>query len=139
MRLKASPSKRPPVENTIPLINVVFLMLIFFLIMGTVSTPLSSNVNPAITSLLPLVPPHQNVVEIDKDGQIFFRKQALSLTALVEILPQSSAHEKGSAEVVKLAADKKLQVDRLIEILDKLKSAGIRNVRLITVNGEVSQ
>ncbi len=36
MRMK-SPQRREPPENTIPLINVVFLMLIFFLFAGSVA------------------------------------------------------------------------------------------------------
>ncbi len=134
MKLKSQPKKRDLPENTITLINVVFLMLIFFLVVGTVATPLSEHILPAQTKERPIVPPHPNIVEIARDGKIDYRKEPTSLDQLIVILSSELEGNSDTKPVIKLVAHKELDADRLIEILEAMTSGGVQNIRLVTVD-----
>lgn len=134
MKLKAQPKKRELPENTITLINVVFLMLIFFLVVGTVATPLSKHILPARTNDLPIVPPHPNIVEIARDGKIDYRKEPISLDQLIVALTGESEESRNTKPVIKLVAHRELDADRLIEILEAMTTGGVQNIRLVTVD-----
>ena len=134
MKLKAQPKKRELPENTITLINVVFLMLIFFLVVGTVATPLSEHILPAQTKDLPIVPPHPNIVEITEDGKIDYRKEPVSLDQLIVALSGATDGVDHTKPVIKLVAHRNLDADRLIEILEAMATGGVQNIRLVTVD-----
>jgi biopolymer transport protein ExbD len=50
MRLARSPQPKRPAENVIPMINVVFLLLVFFLITARITPPLPVEVEPPTAS-----------------------------------------------------------------------------------------
>ncbi|MAL79631.1 MAG: hypothetical protein CMN55_11060 [Sneathiella sp.] len=130
MKLKIR--KKPSVlsENTIPLINVVFLMLIFFLIAGTIASPVSDGLIPAETRSLPPVPAKSDVVQIDKNGDIHYLGREVTIEDVLEIYPPNL-----KSEPVKIIADRVLAADRLIEILERFRTAGHEDIRLIAIKG----
>ncbi|MEO9460735.1 MAG: biopolymer transporter ExbD [Lentilitoribacter sp.] len=67
-------------ENTIPLINVVFLMLVFFLIAGTIAPSADGEINPVISGLEQQSPPEE-AISLRKDGTLFYRGIELDITA----------------------------------------------------------
>ena len=66
------PPKRRTRDSTIPLINVVFLMLIFFLIAGQLAPPLDTDLELADTSGLEGREPPDALV-LRRDGTLTFR------------------------------------------------------------------
>lgn len=79
MRLKRA-STNSQHENTIPLINVVFLMLVFFLIAGTIAPSNDHEVNP-VTSLLEQQTPPKEAISIRSDGALFFQGELIDIAA----------------------------------------------------------
>ncbi|MDF2368030.1 biopolymer transporter ExbD [Sneathiella sp.] len=130
--MKLTPPKklRSDPENTIPLINVVFLMLIFFLIAGTIAAPVSRELTPAETREMPTVPAKTDVVQIHNDGAIMYLGKRMSVDEVLEMFPATEM-----SEPVKVIADKTLNAVRLVEILEKFRAAGHQKIRLITVKG----
>jgi biopolymer transport protein ExbD len=129
MHLK-SPIRRPPLENTVPLINVVFLMLIFFMLAGSitrddahrVSVPLSMLEDEAIRST--------GAIIIAKDGRIF--ADDIEITAQDGLARKVESH---SSEPIKLAADGDLPAHVLHKTLRDLQASGAENITLITSKG----
>lgn len=138
MKITTPKEKRALPENTIALINVVFLMLIFFLIVGTVAAPLSKDLQPAWTSQRPLVPPHPQVIEINAIGEISYQGKTVALDRLGTVARQITT-ENSAEHIVKLAADHELEAGRLIEILEALKAAKVGNIRLVTLDKVASK
>lgn len=79
MRLERRQTKLQ-IENTIPLINVVFLMLVFFLIAGTIAPRADGEISPVISGLEQPSPPDE-AISLRKDGTLFFQGSVLDITA----------------------------------------------------------
>lgn len=133
--MKLTPRKRTfsNTENIIPLINIVFLMLIFFLIAGTIATPISSELLPAETSDMPAAPAKSDVIQILKTGEINYLGKQMSMEEVLEMFPATE-----NSEPVKVIADKSLNAVQLVEFLENLRAAGHQRIRLITVRGSSS-
>jgi biopolymer transport protein ExbD len=59
-------------EPTLPLINIVFLMLVFFLVAAQVARPIDADLNLVRTDDPNLVPP-ADVLVVHKDGRLTWR------------------------------------------------------------------
>jgi len=146
MRLNTSTTRdRQEAENTIPLINVVFLMLIFFLIAGTVARPLSKDLEPPNSEDMPLAPPDDNLVQMLKDGSFMYLGAPITIDALLEAIPAQPAGEEaitedasgseGEAPALRIIADKTMNSRHLIDALQRFRKAGHTDITLVTVRG----
>ncbi|MCK7613752.1 ExbD/TolR family protein [Roseibium sediminicola] len=128
MRL-TPPQHREPPENTIPLINVVFLMLIFFLFAGSLARDDARKVEPPLNILEDETIRATGALVVDKDGRTFAGDAEMSVGSW---LAQKDGAETGS---LKLAADGDLRADLLEKVLNELKAAGRTDIVLITRRG----
>ena len=116
------PSPRRSRDSTIALINVVFLMLIFFLIAGTVAPPLDPDLNLVDTSGLEGREPPDALV-LSKNVVLSFRGTPTDPEAfMVE-------HE---AQSVRIVPDRDVPAERLIEVTGALRRSGASSVFLVT-------
>ncbi|WP_319568657.1 ExbD/TolR family protein [Cohaesibacter marisflavi] len=144
---KAKAHKKVLPDNTIPLINIVFLMLIFFLIAGTVAPPVSSELTPPNASKLEQMPPAGNAVEILADGTLIHHGRELSLKEMLALFPAADALQPAKAssasgvaptspqsnEILHILADKALPAKKLMTVLQAFRAAGHRKIRLVTL------
>ncbi len=115
--------KKP--EPTITLINVVFLMLIFFLVAGTIAPPVPAEVRLVqIAGTDPAVPP--DVLAITAGGETLSTDGPVDAAGFVASLPPEA---NGIARVM---PDRDLPAERLIAVAQALRLAGAREVRLVT-------
>jgi len=122
-------SREHKTESTIPLINIVFLMLIFFLVAGTITTPVSDRVQPPELKTLDVKMPEADLLQITRDGQIYWQSEAFVLDNLI-------AHfQKAGRSELKIMADRKFNAIKLVAILDRLRNAGVKNIKLVTLKG----
>lgn len=123
MRTPRFQRKKP--EPTITLINVVFLMLIFFLVAGTIAPPVPSEVRLVqVAGTEAAVPP--DVLVITAQGETFSLRGPVDAAGFVAALP---ADADG---LVRVMPDRDLPAERLIGVAQALRQAGAREVRLIT-------
>lgn len=124
--------RKPPKrrrEPTITLINIVFLMLVFFMVAGTLAQPLDTEVTLVRSADLDITPPPDALV-IHPDGRLSFRGAPLdSTTAYMQHLRQD-----GPA-VARLVPDRDLPAARLVDLAVQLRQAGAERVVLITERG----
>jgi biopolymer transport protein ExbD len=128
MKLEIHPRKRPRIEM-IPLIDIVFLLLVFF-----IYTMLSMAVHRA----LPVVLPASSTADIDKrltlsvtveeDGTIFLDKEPVPLEDL-SLAIRTKAKEDKDAGVL-LFADRRLSYQQLFKVLDQIRLGGIQRISL---------
>ena len=92
MRLKR-PVRRTPPENTIPLINVVFLMLIFFLFAGSIARDDARRMEPPVDITEDESIRSTGALIIDRDGHTHAQDTEISVEAWLEA--KRAAEEQG--------------------------------------------
>lgn len=109
-------------DSTIPLINVVFLMLVFFLIAGTVAPPLDPSLNLVQTKDLEGREPPDALV-LHADGRLSYRGSAASPDQHIVI------NGKGPSRIV---PDRDVSAQRLMAVTSALRRAGASSVIVVT-------
>ncbi|MCA0939966.1 biopolymer transporter ExbD [Salipiger pacificus] len=126
MRRRKQKSEREP---TIALINIVFLMLVFFLVAGTVARPLDPALNLVHTADLEGAAPADALV-INADGGMSVRGEAIDKPeAFLEALGDEAM------TLARIVPDRDLPADRLVEIGRALRAAGAEKVMIVTERG----
>ncbi len=119
IRYNQQTRKRDP---SIALINVVFLMLIFFLIAGTIAVPLPAELELVNTRDLEGREPPDALV-LDADGVVSFRGEPVALEAFM------AGQDAGPVRIV---PDRASNATRLIEVTTALRRFGATSVFLVT-------
>ena len=121
--------RRSQGEPTIPLINVVFLMLIFFLVAGQISPPLAADLSLVRTAELEGRAPPDTLI-IRADGEMQYRGEPVaSAAAFASTLPE----DKRAA--IRIVPDRDLAAQTLVSIAAELRGAGAKSVRIVTERG----
>ncbi|MGR3805852.1 ExbD/TolR family protein [Marinibacterium profundimaris] len=127
--MKIAPNLARPKEPTIALINVVFLMLVFFMIAGTLAPPLDPDLSLIKAQDLDGRAPPDTLV-IHEDGKLWLRGVELtSASAFMERLPDDDR------SVVRIVPDRDLPAKDLIAISDELRSHGAERILLVSERG----
>jgi biopolymer transport protein ExbD len=119
--------------NVTPLLDLAFVLLIIFII----TTPLlESN----IAMELPTGSEHKNqpvdpksirTVSIDRRGQVYFEDKPVELPVLEQMLTAFQQTTPDAAVVIR--ADKSLQYQQVVDVMDVLQRAQISRMRLENV------
>ena len=122
-------TKRKARIEMLPLIDIVFLLLVFFIY---------AMLSMAVHHALPVVLPSSTTAEKDKnrvlsvtvksDGTLYVDKEPVILGSLAEILKGKA--DKGSDPGVLIFADKDLSYQNLFRVLDQIRKAGLYRVSL---------
>ncbi|WP_298822001.1 biopolymer transporter ExbD [uncultured Roseibium sp.] len=127
IRVRRNPPKRP-LETTISLINIVFLMLIFFLVAGQLTPPQDPDVVLSDTrGSDPLPPP--DALYARADGTLVYRETPVTVE---DYLANHLTGRDGEPKQVKLAADKNLEAGKLLQHVKALYSASADTVVVVT-------
>lgn len=127
----ARPRQTAQRESTIALINIVFLMLIFFLIAGTLAPPLDSSVSLITTQEAERAEPPRALF-VQADGQMRTGGRVTDIETYIGGLRGQADDEAGGSVVARVAADQKLPAEKLLDVVEQLRSAGVDTVRIVT-------
>lgn len=117
--------------NIIPLINVIFLLLIFFMIAGRLEKPDTIETTPPMSLSSEIEESFNSaVVYIQKDGQIAVNEDIVALKDLKTIITAILLNTPNREITIK--ADAKTEANKLIEILNIIEKSGGKNISLIT-------
>lgn len=118
-----TPTRRPGAEAAIGMINVVFLLLIFFLIAGTIANPPDPEVRlVSITEGDPL-PPHDALV-LTAEGEL----RHLGAAATVEDYLATLTEEP---RVARILPDREAPALRLVVLGQELSAGGAERVLIL--------
>ena len=124
------PKKKRIEVNLIPMINIIFLLLIFFMLTGTVKM----QNNPKVDNPLSYFAAKPEVFEknsinitISKSGEYFFENQLISLDTLSQEIEQRNQNSKFILDI-----DKSAKVKKLNKIIKLLKEKKINKVFIKT-------
>lgn len=122
------PRRRSLREPTIALINIVFLMLVFFMVAGTLAPPLAQGVTLVDTARLDPAAPADALVVHD-DGRLSHRGQAVADAATY------LASRDGATDVIRVMPDRALPAAKLVALARDLRLAGAERVVIVTERG----
>lgn len=131
IKITSHPSLRKPQEPTIALINIVFLMLIFFLIAGTLAPPLDPEISLADleTDQSEQMP---DALAIFSDGRLSYRGQPVrDAEDFVGEALRKSADAGLTDKTIHLIPDRNLTAVRLLATISKLQAAGAERILLV--------
>jgi biopolymer transport protein ExbD len=138
MKINIDNNNESPRVEVVPLIDIIFCILTFFLLSG-----LQMARQQAINVDLPKAKSAESqtrqmmIVSLDQDGQVFVEQQRYpQVEALYQATKAYRANSPNGSIV--LYASKQVRYERVMEILDLLRLAGGDNVALATTNIEAS-
>lgn len=132
--------KRSSVAGTLsltPLIDVVFLLLIFFLVTSEFEEEERrlDIVLPTATSAVPMIgKPREIVIDIDEQGEVYLRGQPTSLEDLERLLKASVANNPTNQSAV-IRADRSTSFQPVVSVMDICNRTGISDYSVTTQEG----
>jgi biopolymer transport protein ExbD len=119
------PYQRRRADPTITLINVVFLMLMFFLVAGTIAAPPPADLRLVqLAQADPLVPP--DTLTMTANGAVIWQGTPADPAAYIAALPPEA---QGIARIM---PDRDAPAAALITLARTLRAAGATEVRIVT-------
>lgn len=120
----------PKVELT-PMVDVVFLLLIFFMISTTfVETPGISIKLPESSSQMAEKPPEEIKIYLSRGGEIYFDKERIELEEFRSRL--SGFGERARTMTFLLLADQEARHGRVVQLMDAAREAGFGKLAIAT-------
>ncbi|MCC6221857.1 MAG: biopolymer transporter ExbD [Deltaproteobacteria bacterium] len=131
MDLHFDTRKRLPIELDIaPLIDVVFLLLIFFMLTSTMVVPEAIELNLPASESATQSESTAVVISVSQSGELLLNDKKTNLDSLqneVKTLLSNSTKE------ITLKSDSKVDIQKIVEVMDKIRLAGGTNIALATV------
>lgn len=130
------PRRRAPGENVVPLINVVFLLLMFFMIVGSFTRPTPFTVDPphARSDEAPAKEATVPVIYLAADGRLALDQEEVEMDALGgRVVARLRSRDD---KRVRIEADARATAETVMRLLDVLRSAGAGRIELTTVVAE---
>ena len=120
-------------DNMIPLINIVFLMLIFFMIAGQLSSSELLKIQPPTSQQQSALQEYGAILFVSAKGPLAMDDVFLEVSALTEILKQKIA-ETNDIQSFKLLvkSDAAVPAIELTDLLKQVRAAGVLKVSLAT-------
>lgn len=126
----APPPARRRSEPMIALINIVFLMLVFFLVAAAIAPPLDRGVALVEADRLEgRAPPDAAVIRAD--GRLIYRGAEITSESY---LAARLSEESGSV-ALRLVPDRNLPAAQLVSIAGDLRRAGAEEIWIVTERG----
>ncbi|MGE0861017.1 MAG: ExbD/TolR family protein [Gammaproteobacteria bacterium] len=114
-------------DQLIPLINIIFLLLVFFLVAGQIAPQQEVEVEPPTSRSSSDLPQEARRLVLTRDGQLRLDDRPLAAADLASVLGPSS-----SEPPITLAADHEVRAAALAPVLAALRQAGFSRVTLYT-------
>ena len=135
MPLFSKKQKKLRIPTLIPLINVVFLLLIFFMLSGTLKRSDILNVSPpeSLTGANAEAP--EFTILISKDNSIAINNKVIPISSLEKEI--KIIHNSNPVEEVLIKADGKALSGILSDVISFVRKSGIERVAIVTKSIEI--
>lgn len=118
-------------EHILPLINVVFLLLIFFMIAGQLTTADPYKIDPSRSISASEINKEQPIIHMDRTGNLAFQNKPVSEDGLKQKVASYLKDNPGG--VLRLKVDNTQKAGKVLTLMTRLRSLGVKKVSLITV------
>jgi biopolymer transport protein ExbD len=121
--------KQPEIQMT-PLIDLIFILLIFFIVTTSFVGETGITVERPRASSSEALPRQHVAVAVRADGQLVLGGQSIGLLAIRPQLEKLRRSEPGLAAVI--VADRVVPLDRIVCVMDEIRAAGVKDIALAT-------
>lgn len=125
------PRPRNHEERILPLINVVFLLLIFFMLAGRLAATDPFQITPPTSDSEGSAARQELLVLVGADGRLALDNQMMEVAALKEAVAAHLAENEGAG--VRLKADSAAAATEVVAVMELLREAGVERLTLLTV------
>ena len=122
--------------NITPMLDVVFIMLIFFIVTTTFVKETGVDISRPSSSQAKQVKKGNILVAIKEDGVIWINKQEVDLRAVRSRVEKMHAENPEASAVI--IADRGSRTGDLVEVMDQIKSAGVESISIAAEKGQGS-
>lgn len=129
MRFRERPRRRVFINIT-SLIDVLFLLLIFFMVSSTFLEQPGMKLDLPASKSFEVEQQKELIVHISREGQLFLGERPVELDSLKDQLHREMARDRERPLV--LRADKAAAHGRVVEVMDVAKQAGVRKIVIAT-------
>lgn len=135
IKLRQRDGGKAPEPMLSPMIDMIFLLLVFFIVSTMYMTEIKS-----VPIRLPVAQNSETVsksnftVTLKKDGTLYLDEQKITLDALVQNASLSSKQDENFAVI--LRAEANVEYQKVIKLMDALKGGGVTRFGLATDIGE---
>lgn len=133
MRIARKTKGMPGDTNLISMINIVFLILVFFMLIGRLTPKDALLIDPPISMNAKPSEPVDIVVLVDSAGRVAVNSERVDPAALPTALSKRLEQNGMSAVTsVVLKADADARFEQLDEVLDQIRKLGVTRISLAT-------
>ncbi len=131
----AKPKRPADLINITPLIDVVFILLVFFMLAGAIERPPPVQAAPPVSASEESTTIEDLEIIISEDGVVAFDSvimptdEDLERTARIWFATRPNT-------AIQLKADAQADAARVIEVMEVLRAAGARSLALLTVGAQ---
>lgn len=125
-------------DFSLAIINVVFLLLFFFILTGTVVQQKEMAVAPPFTKKLPLERLPRPLITVSNIDELYLDGQPILLDVLLTKIAQSAEDKEEAFPALNVLADGALSAKSFLLVVDSLRTAGVP-IRIVTVRTKDSQ
>lgn len=116
-----------------PMLDIVFIMLIFFIVTTVFVKEAGINVNKPNGSLA-VMPKNANIfIAVTEDGKVWIDKREVDVDLVRSNLERLMAEQP--SDVIIIQADKEAEHGLVVEVMDQIKAAGIDRISIATEGG----
>ena len=118
-------------QSILPLTNIVFLLLIFFMLAGRLSASDPFGVEPprSASDAAPGVP--QSIVWVGADGRLALDGTVMDDDAIGVALADRLSDDPEAR--IEIRADGRVEAVRIVTVIERLRDVGVEQLRLLTV------
>ena len=123
--------------NMAPLIDMVFLLLIFFMVTTSFVKETGIDVQPPTASTAELKNRGTILIGVTEDGRVFFEKQQVNINSVRGHMERALGENPEGAVVI--VADQKSDTGVIVRIMDQCRLAGARRLSIAAKKPEANQ
>jgi len=116
--------------NIAPLVDVVFLLLLFFMLTSHLIQEPAIRVNLPESKTAETKSDIIKTLLITKNEEIYFMDKRVDLENLVVVIKENYVDTEQN--VLRIKADKNVNVGLLVNVLDEVRLSGIKNFSIVT-------
>lgn len=126
------PLEHRPADSALALINVVFLLLLFLLIAGTLRPPLPEDFEWAETTAEEGSGDIQGSLVLIRSGAVWVDGKPLDTEGAEEFL-KSVAEE---TDRISIQVDRRAKMEDIADLADRLRANGLNHLTLVTIEAD---
>ena len=122
----------PTADFSLAIINVVFLLLFFFILTGSVVQRSEMEVRAPFTRNLPLERLPRPLIVISEKNELFLDGLLINSESLLRRINESTEENNSKFDRLNILADGKLSAKKFLKTVDRLRKTGLP-IRIVTV------